>query len=82
MFPMQFLRCEEVSLLSWKISTSNRAGSCTRGHCNSITVLFSNAVAGESAIDRFACGIGGKHMLPHIIATVPQMLQNGGLIMV
>ncbi len=34
-------------------------------------------MAGESAIDRFACGIGGKHMLPHIIATVPQMLQNG-----
>ncbi|XP_046853290.1 importin-5-like [Xenia sp. Carnegie-2017] len=36
----------------------------------------SNAVAGESALDRFACGIGGKHILPHIIATVPQMLQN------
>lgn len=40
---------------------------------------FSNSVVGESALDRFACGIGGKHMLPHIIATVPQMLQNGRL---
>ncbi|XP_071950516.1 importin-5-like [Antedon mediterranea] len=35
-----------------------------------------NAVTGESALDRFACGIGGKFILPHIIATVPQMLQN------
>ena len=34
-------------------------------------------MAGESALDRFACGIGGKNMLPHIISTVPQMLQNG-----
>ncbi|XP_071481332.1 importin-5-like [Diadema antillarum] len=36
----------------------------------------SNAVAGESALDRFACGIGGKTMLPHIIAIVPSLLQN------
>ncbi|XP_033100992.1 importin-5-like [Anneissia japonica] len=35
-----------------------------------------NAVTGESALDRFACGIGGKFILPHIIATVPKMLQN------
>lgn len=46
---------------------------------NCATVCFSNAVAGESAIDRFACGVGGKHMLPHIVATVPQMLQSGRL---
>ena len=37
----------------------------------------SNAVAGESALDRFACGIGGKTMLPHITAAIPKMLQNG-----
>ena len=37
----------------------------------------SNAVAGESALDRFACGIGGKTMLPHITSAIPQMLQNG-----
>ncbi|XP_070538592.1 importin-5-like [Ptychodera flava] len=36
----------------------------------------SNAIAGESALDRFACGIGGKTILPHIIANIPQMLQN------
>ena len=38
--------------------------------------VHSNAVAGESSLDRFACGIGGKAILPHIIATVPQLLQN------
>ena len=37
----------------------------------------SNAVAGESALDRFACGIGGKTMLPHITSTIPSMLANG-----
>ena len=36
----------------------------------------SNAVAGESALDRFACGIGGKTMLPHIQGALPPMLQN------
>ncbi|XP_077869082.1 importin-5-like, partial [Saccoglossus kowalevskii] len=35
-----------------------------------------NAIAGESALDRFACGIGGKTILPHIIANIPQMLQS------
>ena len=37
----------------------------------------SNAVAGESALDRFACGIGGKTMLPHIISQIPPILQSG-----
>ncbi|KAK2573809.1 Importin-5 [Acropora cervicornis] len=37
----------------------------------------SNPVAGESSLDRLACGLGGKTVLPHIIVTVPQMLQNG-----
>ncbi|XP_072034276.1 importin-5-like [Amphiura filiformis] len=36
----------------------------------------SNAVAGESALDRFACGIGGKTMLPYVISGIPPMLQN------
>ncbi|XP_041482292.1 importin-5-like [Lytechinus variegatus] len=36
----------------------------------------SNAVAGESALDRFACGIGGKTILPHIINAIPKMLQQ------
>lgn len=36
----------------------------------------SNAVAGESALDRFACGVGGKTMLPYIIEQIPQFLQN------
>ncbi|XP_078381779.1 importin-5-like [Oculina patagonica] len=36
----------------------------------------SNSVAGESSLDRLACGLGGKTVLPHIIVTVPQMLQN------
>ncbi|XP_013418000.1 importin-5-like isoform X1 [Lingula anatina] len=36
----------------------------------------SNAIAGESALDRLACGLGGKTMLPHIIANVPQMLSS------
>ncbi|KAJ8031234.1 Importin-5 [Holothuria leucospilota] len=35
-----------------------------------------NAVAGESALDRFACGVGGKTMLPHIIEQIPSFLQN------
>ena len=39
----------------------------------------SNSVAGESSLDRLACGLGGKTVLPHIIVTVPQMLQNGNL---
>lgn len=39
--------------------------------------VHSNSVAGESSLDRLACGLGGKTVLPHIIVTVPQMLQNG-----
>ncbi|RXM36693.1 Importin-5 [Acipenser ruthenus] len=36
----------------------------------------SNAVAGESALDRVACGLGGKIVLPMIKAHIMQMLQN------
>ncbi|KAF5892917.1 importin-5, partial [Clarias magur] len=36
----------------------------------------SNAVAGESALDRIACGLGGKIVLPMIKQHIMQMLQN------
>ncbi|KAI5141125.1 Importin-5 [Manis pentadactyla] len=36
----------------------------------------SNAVAGESALDRMACGLGGKLVLPMIEEHIMQMLQN------
>nr|XP_006638970.1 PREDICTED: importin-5 [Lepisosteus oculatus] len=36
----------------------------------------SNAVAGESALDRIACGLGGKVVLPMIKQHIMQMLQN------
>ncbi|XP_039251343.2 importin-5-like [Styela clava] len=35
-----------------------------------------NPVAGENALDRLACALGGQAVLPHILATVPAMLQN------
>lgn len=38
--------------------------------------LHSNAVAGESALDRIACGLGGKIILPMIKQHIVQMLQN------
>ncbi|KAI8514353.1 Importin-5 [Branchiostoma belcheri] len=36
----------------------------------------SNAIAGETGLDRLACGLGGKTVLPHVSAALPQMLQN------
>ena len=36
----------------------------------------SNNVVAESALDRLACGLGGKTMLPHIVQNIPQMLEN------
>ena len=36
----------------------------------------SNAIAGESALDRLCCGLGGKTMLPHVIGNIPNMLAN------
>lgn len=36
----------------------------------------SNTVAGENALDRLACALGGQTMLPHIMSTVPPMLHN------
>lgn len=42
----------------------------------SVNIVSSNAIASESALDRMACALGGKTMLPHILSNVPQMLQN------
>jgi len=36
----------------------------------------SNPITGESAMDRLACALGGKTMLPHILSNVNQMLAN------
>ena len=36
----------------------------------------SNAVVAESALDRMACGLGGKTVFPHILSATPQMLQQ------
>jgi len=38
--------------------------------------IDSNPVTGESSLDRFTCGLGGKTVLPHIISTIPPMLQH------
>ncbi|CAL1533984.1 unnamed protein product [Lymnaea stagnalis] len=36
----------------------------------------SNPIAGEAALDRLACALGGKTMLPHIVSNISQMLQH------
>lgn len=36
----------------------------------------SNNVVAESALDRLSCGLGGKTMLPQIVASLPSMLSN------
>ncbi|XP_011878216.1 PREDICTED: importin-5 [Vollenhovia emeryi] len=36
----------------------------------------SNTVVAESALDRLACGLGGKTMLPQIVLNIPTMLNN------
>merc|ERR1719228_1166318 len=36
----------------------------------------SNAVVAESALDRLACGLGGKSIFPHILQMTPTMLQH------
>lgn len=35
-----------------------------------------NNVIAESSIDRLACGLGGKIVLPHVISNIPAMLSN------
>ena len=41
-----------------------------------LVFVFSNAVAGEGALVRMACGLGGKLVLPMIKEHIMQMLQN------
>lgn len=36
----------------------------------------SNNVVAESALDRLACGLGGKTMLPQIVQNIPTMLSS------
>ncbi len=36
----------------------------------------SNAVVGESSLDRLSCALGGKTVLTYILSTVQTMLQN------
>lgn len=36
----------------------------------------SNNVVAESALDRLACGLGGKTMLPQIVQNIPNMLNS------
>lgn len=38
--------------------------------------IYSNNVIAESSIDRLACGLGGKIVLPHVISNIPAMLSN------
>lgn len=38
--------------------------------------LSSNAVIGESSLDRLACALGGKTVLSYVLTTVQTMLQN------
>jgi len=56
---------DESALAEWSVADEAEEDDCD-----------ANTVAGENAIDRFACAVGGKTMLPHIMSTVPPMLQN------
>ena len=38
--------------------------------------IYSNAVVGESSLDRLACALGGKTVMTYILTTVQTMLQN------
>jgi hypothetical protein len=43
----------------------------------SFLLVCSNPITGESAMDRLACALGGKTMLPHILTNVNNMLGHG-----
>lgn len=75
--------------LSWSFSALVECDNVFRCPCIWCTILVSvernesllwsvcsNAVAGESALDRMACGLGGKLVLPMIKEHIMQMLQN------
>nr|CAG4640621.1 EOG090X00U8 [Eulimnadia texana] len=36
----------------------------------------SNNVVAEAALDRLACGLGGKTILPHVVQNIPMLLSN------
>ena len=44
-----------------------------------VYTCYSNAIAGETSLDRLANALGGKAILPHIISNIPSMLQSGEL---
>ena len=46
----------------------------------SIYRTHSNAIAGETALDRLANALGGKFILPHIIQLLPNMLMSSELL--
>lgn len=56
---------EDEDPVEWANSESNEDEECD-----------SNPVSGENALDRLACALGGQTILPHILATIPPMLQN------
>ena len=39
-------------------------------------IVCSNAIAGETALDRLACALGGKVVLPYVTAAVAPMMAN------
>ncbi len=42
--------------------------------CLIMCCVPSNAIAGETALDRLANALGGKAVLPHVVKLVPPML--------
>ncbi|KPP64331.1 importin-5-like [Scleropages formosus] len=54
------------------VTLSETAAPMLRKH----TSIVAQSVAGESALDRIACGLGGKTVLPMIKQHIMQMLQN------
>lgn len=68
--------------LSTKITTSKVFVTSFTNHVTQIKMnhsfyfYSSNNVVAESSIDRLACGLGGKIVLPHIISNIPAMLSN------
>lgn len=55
---------DEQALQEWSVSD------------DTVDDTDANNVCAENAIDRFACAIGGKVMLPVVMNSVPQMLQS------
>lgn len=45
-------------------------------YAKKITLFSSNHVIGETSLDRLACSVGGKTVLPLVLASLTPMLQN------